>query len=122
MIIIRNIILESDNKDKLRAKIAKLIRRKDFEYEIFRKSIDSRKGIKFNYQVLVDIDLPEKEINKIKGAESFAYKDYSIEINNPPKEVAIVGSGPAGLFCAYILAQNGVKVKVIERGESIEDR
>ena len=41
MIIIRNIILESDNKDKLRAKIAKLIRRKDFEYEIFRKSIYS---------------------------------------------------------------------------------
>lgn len=122
MIIIRNIILESDNKDKLRAKIAKLIRRRDFEYEIFRKSIDSRKGIKFNYQVLVDIDLPDKEIKKIKGAESFAYKDFSIEINNPPEEVAIVGSGPAGLFCAYILALNGVKVKVIERGEPIEDR
>ena len=122
MIIIRNIILESDNTDKLKTKIAKLLRRKDFNFEIFRKSIDSRKGIKFNYQVLVDLDLSDKEIKKIKGAERFAYKDLSIEINNPPKEVAIVGSGPSGLFCAYILSQNGVKVKVIERGEAIEDR
>ena len=122
MIIIRNIILESDNKEKLRAKISKLIKRDDFDFEIFRKSIDSRKGIKFNYQVLIDLDLSDKEIKKIKGAQKFAYKDLSIEINNPPKEVAIVGSGPSGLFCAYVLAQNGVKVKVIERGEAIEDR
>ncbi|MFR4764227.1 MAG: NAD(P)-binding protein, partial [Anaerococcus obesiensis] len=33
-----------------------------------------------------------------------------------------VGSGPSGLFCAYALCKNGVKVTVIERGEKIEDR
>ena len=42
---IRNIILESDNSDKLRQKISKLMNKKDFDYEIYRKSIDSRKGI-----------------------------------------------------------------------------
>lgn len=38
------------------------------------------------------------------------------------REVIIVGSGPAGLFCAYVLAQVGQKVTVIERGQAIEQR
>ena len=122
MIIIRNIILESDNPDKLRQKISRLINKKDFDYEIYRKSIDSRKGIKFSYQVLVDIDPTDKELKRIKNADRFELRESKIEINNPPKEVSIIGAGPSGLFTAYILAQNGVKVKVYERGEAIEDR
>lgn len=122
MIIIRNIILESDNPDKLRQKISRLINKKDFDYEIYRKSIDSRKEIKFSYQVLVDIDPTDKELKRIKNADRFEFRESKIEINNPPKEVSIIGAGPSGLFTAYILAQNGVKVKVYERGEAIEDR
>lgn len=122
MIIIRNIILESDNPDKLRQKISKLINKKDFDYEIYRKSIDSRKGIKFSYQVLVDIDPSDKELKRIKNADRFEFRQSNIKINNPPKEVSIIGAGPSGLFTAYVLAQNGVKVKVYERGEAIEDR
>lgn len=122
MIIIRNIILESDNPDKLKQKISKLINKKDFSYEIYRKSIDSRKGIKFSYQVLVDIDPTNKELKRIKNADRFEFRESNIEINNPPKEVSIIGAGPSGLFTAYVLAQNGVKVKVYERGEAIEDR
>lgn len=122
MIIIRNIILESDNEEKLRQKVSKLIRRKDFDYEIYRKSIDSRKGIKFNYQVLVEGNFSDNEIKKIKGADRFELKESIIEVNNPPKEVAIVGSGPAGLFAAYQLSSYGVKVKVYERGEEIKNR
>lgn len=122
MIIIRNIILESDNPDKLRQKISKLINKKDFDYEIYRKSIDSRKGIKFSYQVLVDIDPSDKELKRIKNADRFEFRQSNIEINHPPKEVTIIGAGPSGLFTAYVLSQNGVKVKVYERGEAIEDR
>jgi len=122
MIIIRNINLESDNPEKLRQKISKLINKKNFDYEIYRKSIDSRKGIKFSYQVLVDINPSDKELKKIKNADRFEFRNSEIEINNPPEEVAIIGSGPSGLFTAYVLSQNGVKVKVYERGESIEDR
>ncbi|MBS6105638.1 MULTISPECIES: FAD-dependent protein [Anaerococcus] len=122
MIIIRNINLESDNPEKLRRKISKLINKKNFDYEIYRKSIDSRKGIKFSYQVLVDINPSDKELKKIKNADRFEFRNSEIEINNPPEEVAIIGSGPSGLFTAYVLSQNGVKVKVYERGEAIEDR
>ena len=34
----------------------------------------------------------------------------------------IVGCGPAGLFCAYVLAQVGQDVTVVERGQPIEQR
>jgi uncharacterized FAD-dependent dehydrogenase len=34
----------------------------------------------------------------------------------------IVGSGPAGLFCAYRLAQRGVRAIVIERGKKVQPR
>ena len=36
--------------------------------------------------------------------------------------IVIVGSGPAGLLCAYMLATNGYPVTLIERGEKVEDR
>ncbi len=37
-------------------------------------------------------------------------------------KVIVVGSGPAGLFCALRLAKSGIKVTVIERGEDVNER
>lgn len=34
----------------------------------------------------------------------------------------IAGAGPAGLFCAYILAEAGFRPIVIERGSRVEKR
>ena len=34
-------------------------------------------------------------------------------------DVAIIGAGPAGLFCAYLLAEQGYKPLIIERGEDV---
>jgi uncharacterized protein len=36
--------------------------------------------------------------------------------------VAVVGSGPAGLFAAYLLAFNGARVVLLERGPAVEER
>lgn len=41
------------------------------------------------------------------------------------KEVAnivVVGSGPAGLFAALVLAETGAKVTIVERGQPVEGR
>ena len=37
-------------------------------------------------------------------------------------DVAIVGAGPAGIFCALTLVQNGIKPIIIEQGKEIEER
>ncbi|MCP4094378.1 MAG: FAD-binding protein [Planctomycetes bacterium] len=38
------------------------------------------------------------------------------------KHVIVVGSGPAGLFCALDLIAKGVRVTVCERGKAVQDR
>ena len=40
----------------------------------------------------------------------------------PPTRVAIIGSGPAGLFCAYELARHGIASRIIERGKPVQPR
>lgn len=39
-----------------------------------------------------------------------------------PARVVIVGSGPAGLFCAYELARHGIATRIIERGKRVQPR
>ena len=38
------------------------------------------------------------------------------------KRIVVVGSGPAGLFCAYTLAKSGLCPIIVERGSKIEKR
>ena len=38
------------------------------------------------------------------------------------KTIAVIGSGPSGLFCAYMLAKAGYKPILLERGASVEER
>ncbi len=44
------------------------------------------------------------------------------EIIKNPKKVAIIGSGPAGLFCALRLIDSGFTPVIIERGECVQGR
>nr|GEU38970.1 FAD/NAD(P)-binding oxidoreductase family protein [Tanacetum cinerariifolium] len=45
----------------------------------------------------------------------------SLGSHNKPK-IAVVGSGPAGLFASLVLAEFGVDVTLIERGQPVEKR
>ena len=114
----------------------------DFSFEILRKSIDARKkpDIYFVYTVRLLIgDEDEKHIlsylsksrknKRVKKALEKIVTDplpeYLIpECGNKPlkRPPVIVGSGPAGLFAALILARRGFCPIVIERGEKVEDR
>ena len=40
-------------------------------------------------------------------------------LTHPP---VIIGAGPAGLFCAYMLAKAGFRPILLERGEAVEER
>ena len=99
------------------------------EYKILKKSIDARNknNILFVYEFLVKCFEEEKIINSNSSSDVFLFeeKKYSFpskgsnRLDNNP---IIIGSGPAGLFCSYMLALNGYKPIVFERGERIEER
>ena len=79
-------------------------------FRIIKKSLDARD--KSNIFWLYSIEF---------GNESAPQKPAPEKIKNPPA-VAVIGSGPAGLFCALRLIERGFRPIIIERGEAVEER
>lgn len=97
--------------------------------EIVKKSIDARKkpDLFYIYTLLVLVADEEKIIRKIKDDQisKVSEKEYCFPTNGE-KELAkrpvIIGMGPAGLFCGYMLSKYGFKPIIYERGKRVEDR
>ena len=95
--------------------------------KINKQSIDARKN-EINYVYEVDIETKnESKILKrnIKDTSTTPDETYEFKITGKKKmknRPIIIGSGPAGLFAGYMLAKNGYKPIIIERGEKIEER
>lgn len=99
------------------------------EITIVKKSIDARDKNKviYVYEVNVLLNDEDKILKKNKSndvvkIEEEKYKEIKkgrVLLKNRP---VVVGAGPCGLFCALILAENGYKPLLIERGERVEDR
>ena len=63
--------------------------------------------------------------NRSKDVLKAPIENYEFNVTGTKKvenRPVIVGSGPSGLFCAYMLAKHGYKPIILERGEKIEDR
>ena len=112
----------------LRKKINKLLHVSDFTYHIHKRSIDARDKnlIYYVYEVDVEVENEEKVIHSVSSSDIFIVKEesYSFPENTVfmDSRPIIVGSGPAGLFCSYMLAEKGLKPIILERGDSMEDR
>lgn len=124
MLLLRNIKVPFDKGyEDIKKEIEKTINQKIDSFEIYKKSIDARRGVYYVYQVLIDTEVSPKIYKKLKHNIS-EYKEENLEIENKNKvkSAIIVGAGPAGLFSAYTLAKRGVEVTIIEQGEMIEER
>ena len=135
MIRIRQIKIpvEKDNFNYLKRKVSLTLKCQEDDIKkisISKKSLDARKKPTLFYIYEVDIDTKKEEyllkkhkLNKDVFStpnEEYIYpKIGNKKLENKP---IIVGSGPAGLFCAYLLAELGYKPIIIERGEKIEER
>lgn len=124
--------ITSDNKEFIIKKITSKLKIKSdeiLEYKIVKKSIDAREknNILYVYEFDVSIKNENKILNNINSNdilktpnEEYVYP--KIGKDKLKDKIIIVGSGPSGLFCAYLLAELGYKVTIIEQGEKIEDR
>lgn len=92
------------------------------DIKIVKKSIDARdkRNVYYNYAFDVRVK-DESKYPNLKCVEEV--KDVIIDIKrNSEYKPIIVGSGPAGLFCALTLIDNGIKPIIIEQGSKVEDR
>lgn len=120
--------LEED-KAQLPLKVAKKLKIKASDilnYTIFKEAIDARKkeDIKLVYTLDVETTKDEYLLEKYPNLKrpDPAYVCPPLgeeEMTHPP---VVVGSGPCGLFAALILAQQGFKPIVLERGKCVEER
>ena len=135
MLTLRGIKIEVTNNslDSIRKKIAKNIHVNDIDIKnviIEKQSIDARNKneVFYVYECSFEIDNEKDILSKNKRNcnlfrsidKTYVYdKCGNIKLEKRP---IIIGSGPCGLFCSYILAQNGYRPLVIERGEKVLDR
>ena len=105
------------------------VRAGDFSFHIRKKSVDARHrgDVSFVYSVIADA-----EITAAPDAKRLAAAGVKIAEDEPmtltfgterlTAPIHIVGFGPAGMFCALLLAENGYRPVVCERGADVDAR
>ena len=77
---------------------------------ILRKSVDARKGVSYVYSFGVSVK-NESDIlkQKLKNVSIYKENQYTFDYANISSEErpVIIGTGPAGLFCALMLSRAG---------------
>ena len=119
-------------QEELKKKIGKMLRISVSDIKkvkIVKQSIDARKKPQIFYTYTVDVTVSsEKNIlrkvkdNQIMPSPSVKYHfcpSGKISMRHRP---IIIGSGPAGLFCAYMLALYGYRPVLLERGAEVDER
>ena len=91
-------------------------------WNISKKSIDARRKDQIHYIYNIDI----KVIDERKYSKFSSIKEYTDPIINVKRTSSlkpiIIGAGPAGLFAAITMVQNGLTPIIIEQGSKVEDR
>ncbi|MBR6344200.1 MAG: FAD-dependent oxidoreductase [Lachnospiraceae bacterium] len=106
------------------------------DLRILKKSLDARKKPELNYIYTVCFKVPDKHRDRLLKNSKLNISEYKPAIYKYPEiskenaEVSlrkygrpvIIGSGPAGYMCGYMLAKAGLKPIIIERGYDVDTR
>ena len=126
MIRFNNIKIKEDlNEDELIDFLCKkehLFKENIKEFYIRKKSIDARDKNNIFYNYTFDL-VYESEYDVKNCIHLEEEKKEEIVIRRKSKEKPIIiGSGPAGLFCALTFINNGIKPIIFEQGDKVEER
>lgn len=133
MIQIQQLKLHIDHTEAdLREKIVRQLHiREDalLSYHIEKRSLDARRKpeLFYVYTVWARIQGESRFLkkNRDRNISSASRARYRMEVSGRERlkeRPVVVGCGPAGLFCAYMLAKAGYRPLVLERGEDVRSR
>lgn len=96
---------------------------------LVRQSLDARKKQDIHYICTVHIRVSEEKAlcrrlknRRISQVEERVYRPPESGAMKLPHRPVVVGAGPAGLFAALLLAENGYRPILLERGAPVEER
>ena len=95
--------------------------------QVVRRSIDTRKRPKIRWSLAVEFEGDAELIAKLPANEATVVtpvEEEPLTVGSEPLRArpVVIGAGPAGLFAALVLSQNGYRPIVVERGRPIEER
>ncbi len=133
-IVLRDIRLKAEASENDACRAAKKQLNSVFGYEnygsvsVYRRSVDARhvNNISKVYSVCAEIYSEAVSEDVLKKINAAVLEEGGLDVvygkEKAENRPLIVGFGPAGMFCSLVLAENGYKPIVIERGGDIAER
>ncbi len=118
---------DSDHVRKKACRIAGIRPEEVRHFEIVRQAIDARKKGDLKYSYTVDL-VTDRGVRcregdpRVREVTPARYAPHVTGTAGLRAPIAVVGTGPAGLFCALLLAENGYRPLIFERGRQVEER
>ena len=116
-------------EEELIKRVKKLLRCEEIpEITIVRRSIDARKKpeLYFNYILNIQVKNQASVYRKCDKKQVLIWEEvpyrFPVAAYGGSTRPVIIGTGPAGLFCGYMLAKAGFRPILLERGAPVEQR
>ena len=117
-------VFENISDEKLFEKVIKkykINKRDIISINIIRKSVDCRKKDNIHFSYSFALELRNEE--KYTYLKEYNQPEIKIENHRDSKySPIIIGAGPAGLFCALTMVENGITPIIVEQGEMVDQR
>ena len=97
------------------------------ELRVLRRSVDARGGVCFVWSLAATVRGNEADVlrrckKNVSRYVPVSYTPPAPLVSAPVERPVVVGAGPAGLFCALVLARCGARPILLERGKAVEER